>query len=121
MRAMLGTQAVRYGFDHVRPSSLIRVSNDDAMMPRYVRKDRVFQVGALSDLDRLEHPDDRYKRYYNEVAMLRYDEEGKPLKPDYLVVMDGEVTDDTLRHAAYFNIPIVNIESKYYGGDQGEL
>lgn len=121
MRAMLGTQAVRYGFDHVRPNSLIRVSNDDAMMPRYVRKDRVFQVGALSDLDRLEHPDDRYKRYYNEVAMLRYDEEGKPLKPDYLVVMDGEITDDTLRHAAYFNIPIVNIESKYYGGDQGEL
>lgn len=51
---------------------------------------------------------------YNEVVLRRYDETGKPRLPDYIIAQNGEITDGMLKHAAAFNIPVVNIEEKYY-------
>lgn len=113
MRSNLTTRAVRYGFDHARAGSLVKIDVVDAGTPPYVEDPARLGAGALIDIDRLE---DRNNRGYNEVAMMRYDDEGKPMKPDYLVVMDGKITDDTLKHAAFFGVPIVNVESQYYTG-----
>ncbi len=115
MRSNLRTSAVRYGFSQVRPNSLIKIYNGDASTPRYMREDEVSYKGwnmrGTSILEQAgKNP------IYNEVAMLRYDEQGKPMSPDYLITLDGKITQDTLRHAAFFKVPIVNIETEYYDG-----
>lgn len=51
---------------------------------------------------------------YNEVILRRYDETGKPRLPDYIIAQNGKIKEGMLKHAAAFNIPIVNIEEKFY-------
>ena len=58
------------------------------------------------------HNENGGKNVYNEVAFSRYDETGRPHPPDY--IRAREVNRLALKHAAYFDVPIVRIDSKAY-------
>lgn len=61
------------------------------------------------------HNENGGKNVYNEVAFSRYDETGRPHPPDY--IRAREVNRLALKHAAYFDVPIVRIDSKAYEGE----
>jgi|GEM_PF-1285949 len=51
---------------------------------------------------------------YNEVLLKRYSDTGLPLLPSYIITESGEIADQALRHAKYFNIPIIDINREIY-------
>ena len=104
---------LKYGFDHVLPDSILQIRSYDGATTR--------NIGGAngSFLKRSDYflPDDLAEastEYYNEVQIRRFDEAGKPRKPDYIVLNDGKGMETMLKHAAYFDIPIINIESAEY-------
>ena len=111
LEANLRTETVRYAFTHVRANSLYNVSNRDAGTPAFLDDEVRGRSGQIDFLNELENSD---FAGWNEVGMLRYDEQGNPILPDYVVTLDGTITQDTLRHAAFFGVPVVNVESQYY-------
>lgn len=103
-----------YGFGHVEADSVLSVDRGD---------------GATSNMGgsrtRVSNPDEikelqKKSRYYNEIVLRRYSETGIPKKPDYIIAQDGKISDDMLRHAKFFNIPIINIDTKVYEEKQLE-
>ena len=108
---------LKYGFDHVLPDSILQIRSHDGATTR--------NIGGAngSFLERSNHflPDDLAEsstEYYNEVQIRRFDEAGKPRKPDYIVLNDGKGMETMLKHAAYFDIPIINIESAEYAKNE---
>ena len=102
-----------YGFENVRPDSVLYVTNGDAGSSNTGGKgETVLSKGDVEAIDRLEAAGG--SAGYNEVVLRRYDEEGRPLRPNYIIAEDGHITEAALRHAKYFNIPIVNIERANY-------
>ena len=51
---------------------------------------------------------------YNEVLLRRYSENGVPKRPDYIICENGVISEESLRHAKYYGIPILNINTKAY-------
>jgi hypothetical protein len=98
---------VTYGFSHIRQNSVNWVGK------HYSTKDTVdFYTPAEVGYDTV-----------NEFNTKRYDEKGQPLLPDFVVTIDGNFEDqpateegrkrnkDSMAHAAYFGVPIVNIRT----------
>ena len=105
---------VCYGFSHLDGNSLLSISYGDGGTPNKV-DDHVrppLPPPQPNDIDRLEGSDT--KKAYNEFLLRRYSETGKPKLPDYIIAQDGVISEDMMLHAQYFNIPIVNIDSKAY-------
>lgn len=103
-----------YGFNGVNPDSVIRVVNSDGMTPNMIGEDptQMHRTGYLRELE--ETP----THAYNEVTLRRYDPNGKPKLPDYIVAKDGQISEAALRHAKYFGIPIVDIKTDIYKKQQ---
>lgn len=100
-----------YGFSKIRPGTLLQIHSRDGGTPN-----RVEYAEARSGLTAIS-PDNLAKQsthFHNEVLLKRYNEDGKPMKPDFLIARDGVVTEDAKRHALYFGVPIVNIETASY-------
>ncbi len=100
-----------YGFDNVRADSVISVFNGDGGTSNMAggAETTLLDPDAIK---RLEGADGT--NIYNEVLLRRYTENGIPKKPDYIIVENGRITEESLRHAKYFGIPIVNIERSIY-------
>jgi hypothetical protein len=98
-----------YGFENVGADSVIQAYNGDGMTGNMIgqRETRLSDAGALQRLTELTV-------HYNEVVLRRYDENGNPKLPNYIVVRNGKISDVSIRHAKYFNIPIVNIDRSAY-------
>ncbi len=102
-----------YGFDHVRPDSILQTGRSDIGSTNGIGKNNTY----LSKTDpytprKLERAGDTSP--YNEVQIRRYDESGNPQLPDFVIIKDNKPSDVILKHAAYFNIPVINIETEYY-------
>lgn len=99
-----------YGFNRVDPDSVIRVTNSDGNTPNMIGEDptEMHRTGYLRELEETPHLG------YNEVTLRRYDANGKPKLPDYIVTKDGEISEAALKHAKYFKIPIVDIRMDNY-------
>ena len=100
-----------YGFDHVDANSILGLNERDGNTPLVLN----YRLNAPSEsqLDFLNQVENgASKGSYNEVAIRRYDETGKPKLPDYLLVYNGYISEDAKNHATTFNIPIVNLVSK---------
>lgn len=100
-----------YGFERVEPDSIISVHNGDGNTSNMAGRDETY----------LEEPDiisylegENGTGGYNELLLRRYSENGIPKKPDYIITEDGRITEASLRHAKYFEIPIVNIDYAIY-------
>lgn len=100
-----------YGFDHVGGNSVLKVSVGDAMTPEKL-DDTEINEDSLNFLEEAEGSG--RSGSYNEVALRRYLENGEARKPDYIIAENGKITDAMLKHAAYFGVPILNIERPYY-------
>lgn len=104
-----------YGFDHVLPDSILQIINNDGgtantLNTAFLKKRHPYLP------EHLERPNHELMPFspYNEVQTRRYDGSGSPRLPDYMIAKDNRLSDVTLRHAAYFDIPIINIDTKVY-------
>ena len=102
---------LRYGFDHLASDSLITGGTKDQQSGRMdgLKPSKIKNSSLVWELEQGE-----YDGEYDEVVIRRYSETGQPKLPDYIVTYDGQISEETKRHAAYFKIPILNIENAYY-------
>jgi len=103
-----------YGFSHIDGGDLLKVSQSDGGTPNMVSKDIETFISEhdISFLDMVEGPSGRAG--YNEVVFRRYTENGEPHLPDYIITENGHIAEKMLKHAAFFKIPIVNIDKAPY-------
>ena len=55
---------------------------------------------------------------YNEVTLGRYDNDGQPYKPDFILTSNNNISDYAITHAFYYDIPIINIDNQAYTNQQ---
>ena len=98
-----------YGFQHVDGDSIIEITNGDGHTCNLDGKDdpRKLALGQIEELEGIEGT-----TIYNEFLLRRYSETGKPKCPDFLITFNNDIDEVVLRHAKYFDIPIVNIEER---------
>ncbi len=100
-----------YGFEKVEADSVIAAVNGDAGSSNMAGTAETL----LADVDAIKHLEGAGGTYiYNEVLMRRYSENGVPKRPDYIITENGRITEAALRHAKFYNVPIVNIEKPVY-------
>ena len=100
-----------YGFECVDGDSIISVSNGDGGTSNMAGLIET----TISNPDAIEQLEGAGgTNIYNEVLLRRYTENGVPKRPDYIIVENGRITEEALRHAKHFGIPIVNIERSVY-------
>ena len=108
---------LRYGFGKVVGGSFLDFRIGDGGTPNY--KDSSSIDSSVRDtnynkiLDELDRPCPGWGGY-NEVLLKRYSDTGLPLLPSYIITESGEIADQALRHAKYFNIPIIDINREIY-------
>ena len=102
---------LNYGFDHVENDSVISVSNGDGGTSN-IGGDAESKIVSGNELDNLESPGG--SSTYNEILLRRYSKDGMPKKPDYIICYDDYIPKVAKRHAAYYDIPIVMIDTKEY-------
>lgn len=139
-----------YGFDRVRPTSIFSATSVDNRTPNYKKQgdgyhNRGFDKFETGIMDNLNRDDTEYHGGYNEFAMFRYDEQGKPLEPSFMITQNKRILLDTenepeetivdigvknvakrnenfymnriKEHALYHQIPIILIERNSYGDE----
>ena len=102
-----------YGFSHVDPDSILIVENGDAGSVGYIDPDKNnldparIKEGVKSISEALKDPNTRSE---NEITLSRYDDDGIPKKPDYIIASESKgITTTVLQHAAYHEVPIITI------------
>jgi len=110
---------IRYGFSQLEGDSVICLRYNDNLT-------RVAKTRLPSEVD-----DDDFRVFdginsgkrggslHNEIVLQRYDEQGNPRLPDYIITDNMYITETTKKHAAYFGtegfgIPIINIDRESY-------
>lgn len=101
-----------YGWDHVRPGSVMEVANTDLNTPQIISKKGYISLSEseLDIWDKLENDTAKVKGSYNEVAKKRFDDEGNAIPPDYLAIENSEISEDIKHHAWVHKVPIINVE-----------
>ncbi len=108
---------VAYGFLSIRPDSCIGLFAGDSGTSNSAGHSRAEAIHLSRSPDALAEIS---TVFYNEVLLRRYDGNGHPTPPDCLIVHNGVITDNTRYHAAYFNVPIININDQPYLDKQKE-
>ena len=108
---------LRYGFSKTPSGSFLYFRIGDGGTPNYKDSDEIDisirEIDYNDVLDGLNYPRPGWGGY-NEVLLKRYSDTGLPLLPSYIITESGEIADQALRHAKYFNIPIVDINREIY-------
>ncbi len=100
-----------FGFDHVDADSIISISNGDGGTSNMAGRNET----SIRETDPFKHLEGAGStNIYNEVLLRRYSETGTAKKPDYIVAENDKINDTMLRHADYFKIPIINIQTGIY-------
>lgn len=107
---------LRYGFDKIPGGSFLAFNDRDGGTPNYIGENGTNNVArglnynkVLNKLNNISYADG-----HNEALLKRYSDTGLPLLPSYIITESGEIADQALRHAKYFNIPIVDINREIY-------
>ena len=107
---------MRYGFDKIPGGSFLAFNDRDGGTPNYIGENGTNNVArglnyneVLNKLNNISYVDG-----HNEALLKRYSDTGLPLLPSYIITESGEIADQALRHAKYFNIPIVDINREIY-------
>ena len=104
---------VMYIFADIKADDVLGICHEDGAYPPKVDSDRdLFERGEPVG------PDDLMRqtisnRYYNEIAIRRKRKDGTRIMPTAILCYD-EINDISLKHAEYFNIPIIVINTKTY-------
>lgn len=110
---------VAYGFCKIEKNALIGVYKGDGQTANNVGEmaahDGRYEVESFDEL--------AYKSTssYNEVFLRRFDTNNQSLMPDFLITYDGFYSDQMVKHAKFFNIPIIDIERNSYVLKQLEI
>lgn len=105
-RYILNDQSdICYGFSSIAPFQYIAASTTDMRSPQHYNKGSTEARTEIDIIDKLK----KESAGYNEIVVHRYTEDGQPYKPDYIIAQHGIITEDMLRHAKFFNVPIVDI------------
>ena len=98
---------VYYGFNRLTKDDILAFGIEDMMTEWNVEKGKPsFEYyNALYTPDKIS---DHIKWKYSECVLWR-DNQGNKRKPDYILCFD-EITDDALRHAEFYDIPIYFID-----------
>lgn len=110
---------VAYGFCKIEKNALIGVYKGDGQTANNLGEmsayDGRYEVESLDEL--------AYKSTstYNEVFLRRFDTNNQSLMPDFLITYDGFYSDQMVKHAKFFNIPIIDIERNSYVLKQLEI
>ena len=99
-----------YGFEQVRADSIINIINGDGGTNNTAGRSETSLVDP-NILDQITGAGGTSN--YNEVLLRRYSENGIPKSPDYIIT-NGTVSETALKHAKFFNIPIINIDRVAY-------
>ncbi len=105
-----------YGFSHVDAGTIKAIFDYDGATGNMKNEISLNPIQIDAVKDRVKN--DQKKDVYDEIQLGRYSEAGEPKKPDYIVVKDGKITDITLKHAAFWHIPIININTKEYDKEE---
>lgn len=122
-----GVNGVTYLFSHIPADSLVLLVNGDAGSSANAGRVKS-HIKAEKDLDsetsyhisggyspeKLAQANGRNSSFYNETLLRRYDQTGNPLLPNAILAYDGNITENAKKHAAFFNVPIINIETAAY-------
>ena len=100
-----------YGFSGVSADSIINIYIGDGATRNTAGKHDT-KLSSPDIINTLEGPDKICP--YNEVLLRRYSETGQAKLPDYIIVENDKISEIALKHAKFFNIPIVNIENSIY-------
>ena len=99
-----------YGFEQVSADSIISISNGDGGTSNMAGRSET-NLNDPNILDQITGANGT--SIYNEVLLRRYSENGIPKSPDYIIT-NGTVSETALKHAKFFNIPIINIDRVAY-------
>ena len=100
-----------YGFDHVPANSVLKIANGDGGTGADGKTEGTL-IDSVDAIDQLMSAGGVNR--YNEVTIKRYSENGVPQRPDYIITRNGKIDENALKHAKYFNIPIININNNIY-------
>lgn len=103
-----------YGFTSIRPKTLLKTHISDGHTPGDEEN-----TGSLRSIG--NSPNDllyNQQGPYNEVTLGRYDNDGQPYKPDFILVSNNNISDYAITHAFYYDIPIINIDNQAYSNQQ---
>lgn len=106
-----------YGFQRIRKHSLIKASTKDVGTSSMEEPKLLYCSMNIFDIVLSgKYFRDRAGGIpgYNETAFKRYDEDGNPLLPDYIITRNGMLNDRILSAAAHYDIPIINIDRTAY-------
>lgn len=110
---------VAYGFCKIEKNALIGIYKGDGQTANTVGEmaahDGRYEVESLDEL--------AYESTssYNEVFLRRFDTNNQSLMPDFLITYDGFYSDQMVKHAKFFNIPIIDIDRNSYVLKQLEI
>lgn len=110
-----------YGFDNIKPNSILQISQGDGRTYNGVgdiKKPTLIKSSTSYMPEQLEKPGTLEP--YNEIQIRRYDENGDPQLPDFIVIKNGKFPELMKKHAAYFDIPVINIETDCYKQKEAE-
>ena len=108
-----------YGFEKVEPDSVISIDRTDGGTSNILGKSETqLNDSKIGEIEKIQKSS---RHGYNEVLLRRYSENGVPKRPDYIVAINGRISDAALRHAKYFGVPIVNIEESIYDENQKKI
>lgn len=99
-------------FCKIKKNTLIGVYKSDGETANNVGEmavsDGQYEVESLDEL--------AYKSTssYNEVFLRRFDVNNQSLMPDFLITYDGFYSEQMVKHAKFFNIPIIDIDRNSY-------
>lgn len=113
-----GRSSLVYGFSHIEAGTIKYIHGRDGVTPN-MRDDDLIDLwpGDMNSAKNRVALEEKTKEH-DEIQLGRYSEAGEPKKPDYIVVKDGKITDITLKHAAFWHIPIININTKEYDKEE---
>ena len=103
-----------YGFTSIRPKSLLRTHISDGHTPSDKETTESIRSIGNSPNDLLYNQ----QGPYNEVTLGRYDDNGQPYKPDFILTSNNNISDYAVTHAFYYGIPIINIDNQAYINQQ---
>ena len=106
------SRRLTYGYGHVRKGSVVHVYMGDGRTPNFVGDSEEPDEWDLIAYGKLGGPEGT--RLYNEILIRRYDKDGNPLPPDYIMAEDYRISIPALRHAKYHGCPIFNVIDESY-------
>lgn len=110
------SRAIRYGFSNIRNGGLVDLARGDMVSDHRIENHTmpIISTEINNYPEWLAGNAGRGPSEYNEILLRRYDQNGIPKPPDFMVTYNNQISDYVKKHAEYFNIPIVNINASHY-------